>query len=179
MFLCCCFILCSIAHPCRGVPTRPPASPLLCCLSACRGIAGKTVCISALGVVGPDGGPFPFAEGAPLGVCQSFFIFLLCFPFKLPQLQSDPSHKEALNQLARLSELEVSMQEARTAYQRRDYTAAISILERVIEVSVGTRGVLLCGDHTVSESGEERRSVSQGCCQPEPVTALCLSFPGL
>ncbi|EMP23894.1 DnaJ like protein subfamily C member 3 [Chelonia mydas] len=50
-------------------------------------------------------------------------------------LQSDPSHKEAQSQLARLTELEVSMQEARAAYQRTDYAGAIRILERAVEIS--------------------------------------------
>ncbi|XP_065273312.1 dnaJ homolog subfamily C member 3-like [Emys orbicularis] len=50
-------------------------------------------------------------------------------------LQSDPGHKEAQSQLARLTELEVTMQEARAAYQRTEYAGAIGILERVVEIS--------------------------------------------
>ncbi|XP_014382449.1 dnaJ homolog subfamily C member 3-like [Alligator sinensis] len=50
-------------------------------------------------------------------------------------LRNDPGHKEAESQLARATELEVSMQEAQAAYRRKDYAGAIGILGHAIEIS--------------------------------------------
>ncbi|XP_069499378.1 dnaJ homolog subfamily C member 3-like [Ambystoma mexicanum] len=50
-------------------------------------------------------------------------------------LQNSPDNEEAQNQLARIQELETNMQEAEASADRRDFTNAISFLERVIELS--------------------------------------------
>ncbi|XP_066484286.1 dnaJ homolog subfamily C member 3-like [Tiliqua scincoides] len=50
-------------------------------------------------------------------------------------LRSNPDNTEAQSQLAKVTELEFSMQEGRTAFQRKNYLGAISILDQAIEIS--------------------------------------------
>lgn len=54
-----------------------------------------------------------------------------CFFF---QLQRSPDHEEAQDQLMRANELEELQEEAHAAYHQGDYSATITVLERVIEV---------------------------------------------
>lgn len=63
---------------------------------------------------------------AYLFVC--FFLFF--------QLHRSPDNEEAQDQLMRTNELEELQEEAHAAYHQGDYSAAISMLERVIEVCV-------------------------------------------
>ncbi|ETE69585.1 DnaJ-like subfamily C member 3 [Ophiophagus hannah] len=50
-------------------------------------------------------------------------------------LKSNPDDAEAQNQLSRVTEQEFSMQEAQTAFQKKNYLGAVSFLDRVIEIS--------------------------------------------
>ncbi|KAG8430914.1 hypothetical protein GDO86_019755 [Hymenochirus boettgeri] len=50
-------------------------------------------------------------------------------------LHSSPTNQEAQNQLERVQEVEGDVQEAWAAFEKKDYTAAIALLEKVIEVS--------------------------------------------
>ncbi|KAF7235762.1 hypothetical protein EYD10_17444 [Varanus komodoensis] len=50
-------------------------------------------------------------------------------------LKSNPENTEAQNQLARVTELEFSMHESRTAFQGQNYVGAIGYLDRAIEIS--------------------------------------------
>ncbi|XP_028654878.2 dnaJ homolog subfamily C member 3-like [Erpetoichthys calabaricus] len=50
-------------------------------------------------------------------------------------LRGNPHHEEAWLQLQHIQELDQLILEARNAYNRKDCTAAITIMERVIEVS--------------------------------------------
>uniref|UniRef100_A0A671USC4 DnaJ (Hsp40) homolog, subfamily C, member 3b n=1 Tax=Sparus aurata TaxID=8175 RepID=A0A671USC4_SPAAU len=50
-------------------------------------------------------------------------------------LQRSPDHEEAQDQLMRANELEELQEEAHAAYHQGDYSATISVLERVIEIS--------------------------------------------
>uniref|UniRef100_A0A803SZI0 J domain-containing protein n=1 Tax=Anolis carolinensis TaxID=28377 RepID=A0A803SZI0_ANOCA len=50
-------------------------------------------------------------------------------------LNFSPDNTEARSQLTRVTELELSMQEARTAFQRKNYMGAVGILDRAIEIS--------------------------------------------
>lgn len=56
------------------------------------------------------------------------------------QLHRSPDNGEAQDQLMRANELEELQEEAHAAYHQGDYSATISVLERVIEVCI-TDGV--------------------------------------
>ncbi|XP_061524634.1 dnaJ homolog subfamily C member 3b isoform X1 [Phycodurus eques] len=55
--------------------------------------------------------------------------------FSAVQLRPSPEYADAREQLARARDLEELQEDARMAYHRADYGAAISVLERVIEIS--------------------------------------------
>ena len=50
------------------------------------------------------------------------------------KLERSPDHEEAQDQLMRANELEELQEDAHAAYHQGDYSATISVLERVIEV---------------------------------------------
>lgn len=69
------------------------------------------------------------------------------------QLQRSPDHEEAQEQLMRTNELEELQEEAHAAYHQGDYSATITVLERVIEVCVGSGmeyGVVLAAEISIS-----------------------------
>lgn len=82
----CCFALDNIALPCRGIPTHPPVRSVRAQLGRCSLRWGSRVQLAAfLSPRALAGGPSPFVEGLPLGLCQSLLVFSpLCFLLPAP-----------------------------------------------------------------------------------------------